>query len=61
MQALLAQTLNRELSGLRLDTRQVSGWFTGLVQAHRSDLACCVLSALRSVGAKVGAVHICGQ
>ena len=57
MQALLEQTLIRELPGQRLNPRQVNGWFTGLSQAKRSDLACCVLSALRAVGAEVAVVH----
>ena len=57
MQALLEQTLTRELPGQRLKPRQVNGWFTALAKAQRFDLACCVLSALRAVGAEVGAVH----
>ena len=55
MQAVLEQTLARP--GQRLNPRQVDSWFTGLAQANRSDLACCVLSALRAVGEEVGVVH----
>ena len=57
MQALLEQTLMCELHGHRLNPRQVNTWFIGLAKAQRSDLACCVLSALRAVGAEIDRVH----